>query len=114
MLNETLTFLLKHPVKLCIFTGEAKGLGKAEGFLTKLHAPKKEITGVQRCTIHAQRKEKERCDVRGTFYDAETKFKGQMVWPNATNEKVFLQTDGKKKKKTTKKVKCKNKRIRGL
>lgn len=65
-----------------------KAFAKAAGFLTKLHAPKKELSVFKGVQLTCR--EKERCDVRGTFNNTETKFKGQTVWPIATNEKVFL------------------------
>lgn len=95
VLNEKLALLLKHPVKLCIFTWEAKGPRKGGRIYDKTACTQKRITRVQKRTIHAQRKE-ERCDVRGSFYNAEIKFKGQMVWPNAMKEKVFWWIDGTK------------------
>lgn len=106
MLNKMVTS--KTPCKtLNLHREKERALETAAGFLTLLHTQER-ITSVHRCVIHAEQKEKERCHVRGTFYNAGKAFlqicsmrfrEGKMQEKEVVEVRSVLSGDQKRLKK---------------
>lgn len=89
MLNKMVTS--KTPCKTLNLPKRRKGLSNCSRISYRTAHTQKRITSIRRCVIHAEQKEKERCHVRGTFYNAEQNSKAKWYLPKTTNEKAFLQ-----------------------